>query len=107
MRRFLDLLNGPTSSTPPTNDTPPVPEQTPVDSSSRLEDTLLVLAGMGRPSLRRLSKGWYCGIELPAASVGVELEIRSEYDHPTPLDAARECLIRVNKAKHALAAGAV
>ena len=65
-----------------------------------LEELLIELLQYGQPrvGVYGSSGEWHCSIEMNTNSVGAEFKCRSDYDHPTPTDAARVCLERVLKA---------
>lgn len=63
-----------------------------------LEDVLMELARHGRPRTSLLSNGWNTTIDMHIASIGSEFSVRSEFDLPTPLMAAKQCRERMHAA---------
>lgn len=74
-------------------------------ATERLEDALAELVKYGDPSIRLMSRGWYCGIEMHHSALGASFDVRSEYDHKTPMDAARQCIERVHQAVNSMTGG--
>lgn len=74
--------------------------KTSVDRGLPLEEILRELERHGEPRLS-LSKssmgvpGWHCYTNMDVAASGARFEIKSEFGHPDPSSAARECLQRV------------
>ncbi len=60
-----------------------------------LEQILLHLCRFGRPRLSRMDRGWHCWVSMHVQAVGAAVEIKSEFDHATPLESAQVCLDRV------------
>jgi hypothetical protein len=76
------------------------PEATP--AADGLEAVLTGLARCGKPRLFRMSDGWYCGVEMNTTALGASFEVKSEFNHGTPLEAAAECRRRVDAALRAV-----
>lgn len=60
-----------------------------------LDGLLDAMGQRGNPWLAKLGGGWHCWVEMFVSVTGSKFEIKSEYDHPTPIAAARECHQRV------------
>ncbi len=60
-----------------------------------LVQLLDALCYYGKPRLSPLVSGWYCVVEMHVASKGASFEIKSDFDHATPGDAARMCASRI------------
>jgi hypothetical protein len=60
-----------------------------------LEQLLEAICHYGRPRLSLLVGGWVCVVEMHVASEGASFEIKSEFNHATPGDAARMCASRI------------
>jgi hypothetical protein len=63
-----------------------------------LEELLMELKHYGKPRVGMFDGGWYCSIEMNTNTVGADFKCASEFDIPTPTDAAKQCLERVLKA---------
>lgn len=62
---------------------------------SELENMLMSLARVGRPTLRQLeSECWQCRLEFPAPE-GVQAEVNSDFDHANPVEAMKKVLERL------------
>jgi len=59
----------------------------------------------GHPNLVKSSRGWWCFIEVLVPVVGVNLSIKSESNHRTPLAAAEQCEARLELALGSIARG--
>jgi len=61
-----------------------------------LEQILTELLNYGRPRVGVYSSDctWSCSVEMNTNTAGAQFTCKSEYNHPTPLSAARECLER-------------
>lgn len=60
-----------------------------------LEAVLMELQKFGKPRLGVFSRGWVCTLELAVSSIGFEAEVRSEFTHAVPIDAALQCRDRL------------
>lgn len=60
-----------------------------------LEKTLIDLSRYGNPRVSRLDSGWHASIDMHVNATGAKFEVRSEFGHKTPIDAANECADRV------------
>ena len=67
-----------------------------------LEKKLAFLALYGRPRLAKLDEGWHCRLDVLVSGTGVEFSVMSEYNHPTPAEAAQCCMERLGKALDSL-----
>jgi hypothetical protein len=63
-----------------------------------LEELLDELKHYGKPRVGMYDGGWYCSVEMNTNTVGAEFKCASNFDIPTPTDAAKQCLERVLKA---------
>ena len=81
-----------------------VDEPTKMGSSVEpLEDIIMDLAKWGRPSLMQHRDGdWSCGVEVNVTPVGAKFDVRSDFKHGTPSEAAAVCRDRLLKALDAL-----
>ena len=66
--------------------------------TASLEELLIHLCKWGKPRLARMSKGWYCVLEVFVTPAGVSFDVKTEFDHKTPHDAACQCYDRLLKA---------
>ncbi len=61
-----------------------------------LDQILLALARHGRTRIGQYnSSNWHCTVEMHVAAAGVSFEVKSSFDHTSPISAARECAERV------------
>jgi len=61
-----------------------------------LEEILVALCRAGNPRCSKMkSHGWMASCEMHVSAAGTTFEVRSEFTHKTPIDAARECAQRV------------
>jgi hypothetical protein len=67
-----------------------------------LEEILAFLALYGKPSLFRMTDGWYSSLEVLVSGSGVQFKITSESNHRTPREAAECCKDRLEEALRAL-----
>ena len=63
---------------------------------------LMEMLRYGHPRVSHLQGGWYSIVEMNTDTVGAKFDIKSEFDHPTPLSAAKECHERIITALKAL-----
>lgn len=56
-----------------------------------LEQLLVDMSKIGKPRVSRMNDGWYSGIEIFNNIDGVTFEVKSEFNHQTPWDAAKQC----------------
>lgn len=61
-----------------------------------LEQLLLHLNQFGKPRVFRMAHGWHCSCQMFVHAKGADVEINSEFDHPTPTLAAQTCFDRVS-----------
>ncbi len=68
-----------------------------VATAVTLEQLLAKMQEHGRPSLGIYGSagGWHCSVNMHVPSAGVSFEVKSSFDHSTPLSAARECVERM------------
>lgn len=66
----------------------------PVGIPVTLEDHLCALSFYGRPRVSMTEAGWVCAVEMYVGQVGATFDVRSEFKHATPMDAARQCYSR-------------
>lgn len=70
-------------------------------NNEKLEDIITSFVKYGKPSISYLTgskSGWYCRIEMNTSSMGVDFKIASDFDHDTPISAAKQCRERLLKA---------
>lgn len=67
-----------------------------------LEELLTYMVRYGKPRLSYLDKGWYCKVEMNTNTKGTQFDVASDFDQPTPLQAARMCHERIQTAMKAL-----
>lgn len=67
-----------------------------------LQEMLLFLIRYGRPRLSYHDGGWYCKVEMNTNTKGTQFDIASEFNHPTPISAAKQCQERIDNALKAL-----
>jgi len=61
-----------------------------------MEDLLMTLARVGRPTLRQMeNQCWRCRLEFPAPE-GVEAEVNSDFDHASPEEAMAKVFERLD-----------
>lgn len=67
-----------------------------------LEDIMTSMLKYGKPRVSYLTgsvkSGWYSNIEMNVNSSGVTFNIQSDFDHPDPISAAKQCRERLLKA---------
>lgn len=63
-----------------------------------LEELIVHMIRYGKPRVSYVSNGWYCKVEMNTNTKGTQFDIASEFDHPTPLSAARQCHERITSA---------
>lgn len=63
-----------------------------------LEEHLEKIKYYGRPSLCLINSGWYCAVNMNTNTTGTSFEVKSEFGHPTPLGATKQCHERIVKA---------
>lgn len=63
-----------------------------------LEELLVELMHYGKPRVSFLGDGWYCNVEMNTNTIGADFKCASDFDMPTPTEAAKQCLERVLKA---------
>lgn len=72
--------------------------------SGSLESLLEELTRYGNPRIARRTgffdkkRAWHASIEMDTAVEGASFEVKSEYDHATPLSAVLQLMTRVNAA---------
>jgi hypothetical protein len=67
-----------------------------------LEELLTYMIRYGKPRISYLDKGWYCKVEMNTNTKGTQFDVASDFDQPTPLQAARMCHERIIGAMKAL-----
>ena len=64
-----------------------------------LEETLVYLSRYGKPRIGSYSSpGWHCCVEMFVTGKGIAFEVKSDFGHMTPMDAARCCQQRLEEA---------
>lgn len=71
-------------------------------ANADLEQLLIYMLRFGKPRVTFVSTGWCCKVEMNTNSKGTQFDVSSEFGHPTPLSAARECHERVVSAMKTL-----
>lgn len=67
-----------------------------------LQELMVYLIRYGRPRLSYLDGGWYCKVEMNTNTKGTQFDVASEFNHPTPISAAKQCHERIVNAMKAL-----
>lgn len=67
-----------------------------------LQELMVYLIRYGRPRLSYLDGGWYCKVEMNTNTKGTQFDVASEFSHPTPIAAAKQCHERIVNAMKAL-----
>ena len=62
-----------------------------------LERLLEVMCSYGKPTVHRMSGGWWVTCEMHVSSKGTTFKIESESKHTSPTTAAKECLDRIEQ----------
>jgi len=77
----------------------PISEAVKIDQLS-LEELLSELKNYGKPRVGIYGDDhlWHCHVDMNTNTVGATFECKSDFKHPTPISAARQCLERVIKA---------
>ena len=78
----------------------PEPEATKIIED--LQELMVYLIRYGRPRLSYLDGGWYCKVEMNTNTKGTQFDVASEFNHPTPIAAAKQCHERIVNAMKAL-----
>lgn len=60
-----------------------------------LEEHLEKMAYYGKPRVSLVSNGWHSSIEMNTNTTGTTFEIRSDFDHASPLMAVKQCHERI------------
>lgn len=61
-----------------------------------LQEELVILLKYGHPRISHLKGGWYCHVEMNTNTVGSKFDIASEFNHPTPISALKQCKERID-----------
>lgn len=69
------------------------PSATPVHED--LQELIMYMVRYGKPRISYITDGWYCKVEMNTNTKGTQFDIASEFSHPTPLSAAKECHERI------------
>ncbi len=70
----------------------------PATENMSLEQILAALARHGRTRIGQygMSDGnWHCCVNMHVEAIGASFEVKSTFDHPSPMSAARQCAERV------------
>lgn len=67
-----------------------------------LQDLMQYMIKYGKPRISYISNGWYCGVEMNTNTAGSSFEVKSEFGHPTPMAAAKQCHERILNAIKAI-----
>ena len=69
--------------------------QTPPPSADTLSEVIIQMCQYGKPSIWMMNdRTWLASIEMGVTVAGGEFRIRSDFNHPTALKAARQALER-------------
>lgn len=60
-----------------------------------LEEHLQQMRYYGKPRVSLLNNGWYSTVEMNTNTTGTSFEVKSDFDHPTPTLAAKQCHERI------------
>lgn len=64
-----------------------------------LQSVLMELAQHGQPRLGIYNRsGWHCSVEMNSTATGVDFKVASDFKHPDPLSAAKQCRERMHEA---------
>ncbi len=64
-----------------------------------LNECLQELSRHGYPRLMQMNdNGWYCAVDMKVTAAGATFQVKSEYDHESPDQAANQCVQRMRKA---------
>jgi hypothetical protein len=74
-------------------------EARPVPQES-LDEILIELLNYGQPRIGVYGSDmkWHCNVEMNTNTIGSDFKVRSEWNHATPIEAAKICRDRVVKA---------
>ena len=70
-----------------------------------LQELMIDLIRFGKPRVSFLQGGWYCTVEMNTNTTGAKFDISSEFNHPTPMSAAKQCYARIQTALKQLTNG--
>ena len=76
----------------------PIPPAPQGGQLATLESILDELCRFGSPRLFCMGGGWYAACEMYVTAVGAKFEVKSEFAHTSPTEAALLCLSRVRAA---------
>jgi hypothetical protein len=62
-----------------------------------LGELLRNLQGYGKPRVGLFNNGWHVSVDMYVTSKGASFEIKSDFTHDTPEEAAQVCLHRVHE----------
>lgn len=60
-----------------------------------LEEHLQQMRYYGKPRVSLMNGGWYSCIDMNTNTTGTSFEVKSDFDHPTPTLAAKQCHERI------------
>jgi hypothetical protein len=61
-----------------------------------LQDEIHELSKFGKVTLGQYATtGWHCGLKLFMVGKGVEIDVKSDFNHPTPREAVRQAAERL------------
>lgn len=71
-------------------------------TTNDLQSVLLELARYGKPRVGMyIDRGWHCSMDVCITPIGAKFEVRSDFTHKTPIEAAIACRDRLMAAiKH-------
>ena len=73
-----------------------------VKREEKLEDLLIMITRFAKPRLSHMSDGWFCVCDMYLSQDGCSFEVKSEFDHPSPLEAVTTCAKRILSALESL-----
>ena len=70
-----------------------------------LQELMVEMIKYGHPRVSHMQGGWYCCVQMNTNTTGAKFDISSEFSHPTPMSAAKECYTRIQTALKQLTNG--
>ena len=71
-------------------------------SIDELQDLIVYLVRYGKPRVSYISNGWVCSVEMNTNTIGTQFDVKSEFGHRTPIEAAKQCHERIQNAIKAI-----
>lgn len=69
---------------------------TPINPTD-FEQALIDLAAYGQPRVSLQDNGWHCWVSMHVKALGTSVDVRSQFDHPTPREALNCCALRIQE----------